>query len=570
MLQVLPRSLRFTAGSVRKESRRAAPKWRSHSNLRHSVRSASLPSYGSSKMFYCMASPSTTANASLNPEEVRQLGQMDSTVNPSVPGYYIQGKTGLWKMVIGLEIHAQIKAATKLFSPAATSYGESPNSSVSIIDAALPGTLPIINQECVDQAIRSGLAIHGEINLHSMFDRKHYFYCDLPTGYQITQYQHPVVSGGHLNITLPDHTSKSVAIERIQLETDSGKSLHDQHASLTFVDLNRVGSALMEIVSMPDMSSPVEAGNFVKTLQHLLKHIGTCDGNMEEGSLRCDANVSVQPIDSNTWGTRCEIKNLNTIKGIMRAIEFEAHRHVAVLESGGKITQQTRFYDPGSRSTSIGRKKEDELDYRFFPEPDLPHLILDQAHVEEIAKTMPELPDVVLRRLLDVYHLSPYDADVISNHTGAPAYFETVVKGRDPKDVASWIMNEIFAHLKGSNISDSAVSAQELGEIMDMIKKGTISGRIAKDLIAFKFAGDTRSPSEIVTAKGLVQVSDASDLELMCKEVIAASPNEVAQLKAGKNRVMGHFVGEMMKRTKGKAAGPVVTEIFKRLILESP
>lgn len=515
-----------------------------------------------------MASPTTTSSAAFKPEEVRQLGQMDSTSTPAVPGYYIQGKTGLWKMVIGLEIHAQIKAATKLFSPAATSYGESPNTSVSIIDAAVPGTLPIINQECVDQAIRSGLAIHGQINLHSMFDRKHYFYCDLPSGYQITQYQHPIVSGGHLNITLPDHGAKSVAIERIQLETDSGKSLHDQHATLTFVDLNRVGSALMEIVSMPDMSSPVEAGNFVKTLQHLLKHINTCDGNMEEGSLRCDANVSVQPIDSPNWGTRCEVKNLNTIKGIMRAIEFEAHRHVAVLEAGGKITQQTRFYDPASRSTSVGRKKEDELDYRFFPEPDLPHLILEQQHIDGIAQTMPELPDIVLRRLLEEYHLSPYDADVISNHNGAPAYFETVAKGRDPKDVASWIMNEIFAHLKGSNISTSSVSAKDLGEIMDMIKKGTISGRIAKDIIGFKFAGDKQSPAEIVTAKGLVQVTDTSDLERMCKEVIEASPNEVAQLKAGKSRVMGHFVGEMMKRTKGKAAGPVVTEIFKRLILE--
>jgi len=494
---------------------------------------------------------------------------MDSTATPSVSGYYIRGETGLWKMVIGLEIHAQIKAATKLFSPAATSFGESPNTSVSIIDAAIPGTLPIINQECVDQAIRSGLAIHGNINLHSMFDRKHYFYCDLPSGYQITQYQHPIVSGGHLEISLPDHATKSVAIERIQLETDSGKSLHDQHASMTFVDLNRVGSALMEIVSMPDMSSPVEAGNFVKKLQLLLKHIGTCDGNMEEGSLRCDANVSVQPIDSAKWGTRCEIKNLNTIKGVIRAIEFEAHRHVALLESGGKITQETRFYDPASRSTSVGRKKEDELDYRFFPEPDLPHLIFEQAHVDQIASTLPELPDQVLHRLLTQYQLTPYEADVISNHTGAHIYFEQVAKGRDPKEVASWIMNEIFAHLKGSNIAHSPVAATELGELLDIIKKGLISGRIAKDILELKFSGDKRSPLEIVNAMGLVQVTDVSDLENMCKEVIAASPNEVAQLRAGRDRVMKHFVGEIMKKTKGKASGPVVTEIFKRLIVDS-
>jgi aspartyl-tRNA(Asn)/glutamyl-tRNA(Gln) amidotransferase subunit B len=516
-----------------------------------------------------MVTQSSKTKREIMPEEIRELGKMDSTSTPSVSGYYIKGKTGLWKLVIGLEIHAQIKAATKLFSPAATSFGESPNSSVSIIDAAIPGTLPIINQECVDQAIRSGLAIHGKINLHSMFDRKHYFYCDLPSGYQITQYQHPVVSGGHLDISLPDHTMKSVAIERIQLETDSGKSLHDQHAHFTFVDLNRVGSALMEIVSMPDMSSPIEAGNFVKKLQHLLKHINTCDGNMEEGSLRCDANVSVQPIDSEQWGTRCEIKNLNTIKGVMRAIEFEAHRHVAVLESGGVITQQTRFYDPSQRSTSIGRKKEDELDYRFFPEPDLPHLIFDQVHVDEIAAKMPELPDQVLHRLLTQYHLTPYDADVISNHTGASIYFEKVAQGRDPKEVASWIMNEIFAHLKGSSITDCPVSAPELGELLDLIKKGTISGRIAKDIITFKFEGDKRKPSEIVDAMGLKQVSEVSDLELMCKEIIDASPNEVEQLKAGRDRVMKHFVGEIMKRTKGKAAGPVVTDIFKRLILES-
>lgn len=519
------------------------------------------------KRSYSTSTSTTAAKADVPLDEIRELGKMDSTATPSVSGYYIQGKTGLWKLVIGLEIHAQIKAATKLFSPAATSYGESPNTSVSIIDAAIPGTLPIINQEAVDQTIRSGLAINGTINHHSMFDRKHYFYCDLPSGYQITQYQHPLVSGGALNITLPDHSMKSVAIERIQIETDSGKSLHDQHASFTFVDLNRVGSALMEIVSMPDMSSPVEAGNFVKTLQHLLKHIGTCDGNMEEGSLRCDANVSVQPIDSPNWGTRCEIKNLNTIKGIMRAIEFEAHRHVAVIEAGGKITQQTRFYDPASRSTSIGRKKEDELDYRFFPEPDLPHLIVKQDHIDDIASKMPELPDVVLNRLRTKYLLSPYDADVLINHNGAHIYFETVAKGRDPKEVVSWITNEIFAHLKGSNIDSSAVNAQELGEILDMIKKGTISGRIAKDIIAYKFEGDKRSPSQIVAEKGLVQVTEVSDLELMCKEVIEASPNEVTQLKAGKNRVMGHFVGEIMKRTKGKAAGPVVTEIFNRLIL---
>lgn len=538
-------------------------------------RSFSGPSRPSSLMHslqkrrYCAVTSMERVSNGLKSEEVRELGKMDSTSTPSVPGYYIQGKTGLWKLVIGLEIHAQIKAATKLFSPAATSFGESPNSSVSIIDAAIPGTLPIINQECVDQAIRSGLAIHGQINLHSMFDRKHYFYCDLPSGYQITQYQHPVVSGGNLVISLPDHTTKSVAIERIQLETDSGKSLHDQHAHYTFVDLNRVGSALMEIVSMPDMSSPIEAGNFVKKLQHLLKHIGTCDGNMEEGSLRCDANVSVQRIDSDQWGTRCEIKNLNTIKGIMRAIEFEAHRHVALLEAGGTITQQTRFYDPASRSTSVGRKKEDELDYRFFPEPDLPHLILQQSHVDEIAKSMPELPDQVLHRLLNSYHLTPYDADVISNHAGASQYFEAVAKGRDPKEVAGWIMNEIFAHLKTSTIVDCPVSAEELGEILDLIHNKTISGRIAKDIIAFKFEGDKRKPSEIVNAMGLKQVTEVSDLEKMCREVIAASPNEVEQLKAGRDRVMKHFVGEIMKKTKGKAAGPIVTDIFKKLIFES-
>lgn len=473
-------------------------------------------------------------------------------------------------MVIGLEIHAQIKAATKLFSPAATSFGEAPNTSVSIIDAAVPGTLPIINQECVDQAIRSGLAINGKVNLHSMFDRKHYFYCDLPSGYQITQYQHPIVSGGQLEIPLPDHSTKKVAIERIQLETDSGKSLHDQHASLTFVDLNRVGSALMEIVSEPDMASPVEAGNFVKKLQLLLKHIDTCDGNMEEGSLRCDANVSVQPIDSPLRGTRCEIKNLNTIKGVMRAIEFEAHRHVAMLESGGRITQQTRFYDPSSRSTSVGRKKEDEVDYRFFPEPDLPHLILTQDHVNKISSTMPELPDVVHARLLTQYLLSPYDADVLSNHNGAAAYFESVAKGREPKEVAAWIINEIFAFLKGTSILESPVTAHDLGELLDLIKQGTISGRIAKDIIEYKFGGDKRRPTEIVKALGLTQVSEVSELEKMCKEVVAASPNEVAQVKAGKERVMKHFVGEIMKRTKGKAAGPIVTELFKKLITEAP
>lgn len=499
----------------------------------------------------------------------RYYGTMEASVNKDNI-YIVHGKKQEYEINVGLEIHAQITSHTKLFSPASTSFGDVPNSQVSIIDAALPGTLPIINEACVDQAIKTGLAIKGTINPYSNFDRKHYFYCDMPTGYQITQYYHPIVENGELNINLPDNSVRTVKIERIQLETDSGKSLHDQHPTLTYVDLNRAGSALMEIISEPNIRSPSEAGAFVKKLQYLLRHIGACDGNMEEGSLRCDVNVSVKPIGSQKMGNRCEVKNINSIKAIMRAIEFEANRHVEIIESGGTIEQETRFYEPTKKTTLPGRRKEDAVDYRFFPEPDLPQLYVDEVRIQKVASTLPELPDEVRNRLISHYGLDSYDADVLSSHLGSVQYFEDVTKGRDPIEVSKWITNDIFGRLneKDIDIHSSPVSSVELGELLDLIQNGTISKRIAKDILDMKFEGETKSPAMIVKEKGLNQVSDENKLEAMCIEVLKNHPKEIEEYKNGRDRRMKHFVGLVMKETKGKASGPMVTEIFERLIKE--
>jgi aspartyl-tRNA(Asn)/glutamyl-tRNA(Gln) amidotransferase subunit B len=499
----------------------------------------------------------------------RQEAQAALQNSALTKGPFITGKTGEWEIVVGLEIHAQIQAQTKLFSNAPTSYGKTPNSQVALVDAALPGSLPVINRFCIEQAMKTGLAIRGKINTWSAFDRKHYFYCDMPTGYQITQYYTPIVSGGRVVLNKSDNTSKEVRIERIQLETDSGKSLHDQHPTMTYVDLNRAGSGLMEIVTFPDISSPLEASQFVKKVQFLLQHIGTCDGNMEEGSLRVDANVSVRRKGTTEKGTRCEIKNLNSIQSLIRAIDYEAHRQVELLESGSRVGQETRWFDPTKRETFTGRKKEDDVDYRYFPEPDLPPLTVEDALVEEIASKLPELPDEIERKLLKEYNLSAYEADVLANHYGAYVYFKEAVAGRDPAQVANWITNDLFGHLndRGLELSQSPMTAAQLGQLLDLLSTGKISGRIAKELVEYKFTeGDKRDPAEIVQEKGWYQMTDTTALKKMCEEIVAKSPEIVAEIKAGRTRKVQSLVGQVMKQTGGKAPGPLVTGIFSELI----
>lgn len=514
--------------------------------------------------------PSTITAPVSRKDKRRQEAQAALQNSALQRGPFIQGKSGDWEIVVGLEIHAQIQAQTKLFSDAPTSYGEAPNTQVSLVDAALPGTLPVINEFCIEQAMKTGMAIRGTVNKWSAFDRKHYFYCDMPNGYQITQYYSPIVSGGRVVLNRVDGTSKEVRIERIQLETDSGKSLHDQHPSLTYVDLNRAGSGLMEIVTFPDISSPLEASQFVKKVQFLLQHIGTCDGNMEEGSLRVDANVSVRRKGTEAKGTRCEIKNLNSIQSLIRGIDYEAHRQVELLENGQHVAQETRFFDPVKRETLTGRKKEDDLDYRYFPEPDLPPLTIQDAQVEAVALKLPVLPEEIETKLLKQYNLSPYEADVLANHVGAFAFFSEAAEGRDAAQVANWITNDIFGHLndRALSLKDSPLSSRQLGQLLDLQSSGKISGRTAKDVVQLKFSeSDMRDPLAIVDEKGWHQLNDADNLRKMCREVVDACPPEtIAEIKAGKTRKIQGLVGQIMKQTSGKAPGPLVNAMIADMI----
>jgi aspartyl-tRNA(Asn)/glutamyl-tRNA(Gln) amidotransferase subunit B len=475
----------------------------------------------------------------------------------------IEGKTGSWEMVIGLEVHAQVVSQAKLFSGAATAFGAEPNTQVSTVDAAFPGMLPVINRRCVEQAVKTGLGLDAQINLVSVFDRKNYFYADLPAGYQISQYTRPIVGAGKVVLDMPDGSTREVGITRLHLEQDAGKSLHDQHPSRTYVDLNRAGVALMEIVSEPDIRSPDEAGEYLKKLRSILRYLGTCDGNMEEGSMRCDCNVSVRR-PGEPYGTRCEIKNVNSVRFVMQAIEYEARRQVEILEDGGKIDQETRLFDSNRGVTRSMRSKEHAHDYRYFPDPDLLPLVLDAEWVEQIRHHLPELPDAKKRRFIEAYKLRPYEAGVLVAEQASAAFFERVAKGRDAKLAANFVMGDLFGALnkRGVGIEDSPVSAESLGKLIDLIADGTISGRLAKDVFAAMLETG-QDPAQIVEERGLRQVTDTGAIERSVDAVIAANQDKVAEYRAGKEKLFGFFVGQVMKATGGKANPAAVNDLLK-------
>jgi len=474
----------------------------------------------------------------------------------------IKGATGDWEVVIGLEIHAQVTSKAKLFSGASTTFGSEPNSNVSLVDAAMPGMLPVINKECVRQAVRTGLGLKAQINLRSVFDRKNYFYPDLPQGYQISQYKYPIVGEGEVIVDLSEGESIRVGIERLHLEQDAGKSIHDLHPTMSFVDLNRSGVALMEIVSKPDMRSSEEAKAYVTKLRTILRYLGTCDGDMEKGSLRADVNVSVRR-PGEGLGTRCEIKNVNSIRFIGQAIEYEARRQIGIIEDGGTIDQETRLFDPGKGETRSMRSKEEAHDYRYFPDPDLLPLEFDQAFVDELATHLPELPDTKKERFIQQYGLSIYDAGVLIAERESADFFEQVAKGRDGKAAANWVINEFFGRLnkEGRDIASSPISADQLGEIVDLISEGVISGKIAKDVFEIAWS-EGGSPREIVESRGMKQVTDTGAIEKAVDEVIAANPAKVEQAKA-KPTMLGWFVGQVMKATGGKANPQAVNDMLK-------
>jgi aspartyl-tRNA(Asn)/glutamyl-tRNA(Gln) amidotransferase subunit B len=473
----------------------------------------------------------------------------------------IAGATGDWEVIIGLEVHAQVASKSKLFSGSSTGFGAEPNSHVSLVDAAMPGMLPVINRECVAQAIRTGLGLKAQINLKSVFDRKNYFYPDLPQGYQISQYKQPIVGEGEIEIEVDGETLK-IGVERLHLEQDAGKSLHDQHPDYSYVDLNRSGVALMEIVSRPDLRSSKQAQAYVTKLRTILRYLGTSDGDMEKGNLRADVNVSVRK-PGDKLGTRCEIKNVNSIRFIGQAIEYEARRQIDILEDGGKIDQETRLFDAGKGETRSMRSKEEAHDYRYFPDPDLLPLEFSQSYVDELLSGLPELPDEKRTRFMKSFGLSGYDADVLVAERSSADYFETVAKGRDGKLAANWVINELFGRLnkEGKAIDESPVSAAQLGGIVDLIGSNAISGKIAKDLfeIVWTEGGD---PADIVEKRGMKQVTDTGAIEKAVDAVIAANPDKVEQAKA-KPSMLGWFVGQVMKSTGGKANPAAVNDILK-------
>ncbi|WP_338662944.1 Asp-tRNA(Asn)/Glu-tRNA(Gln) amidotransferase subunit GatB [Pararoseomonas sp. SCSIO 73927] len=476
--------------------------------------------------------------------------------------YTIDGETGPWELVIGLEVHAQVTSNAKLFSGAATEFGAEPNSQVSFVDAGFPGMLPVINRECVAQAVRTGLGLNAQVNPWSRFDRKNYFYADLPQGYQISQFAHPIVGTGVITVELSDGGTKEIGITRLHLEQDAGKSIHDQHATKSFIDLNRSGVALMEIVSEPDMRSPEEAGAYLTKLRQILRYLGTCDGNMEQGSLRADVNVSVRKAGEG-FRTRCEVKNVNSIRFVMQAVEAEARRQIEVWESGGTVDQETRLFDTSRGTTRSMRSKEDAHDYRYFPDPDLPPLVVDPAWIEELRAGLPELPDARRTRYVNDFGLSAYDASVLTAEKETASFYEEVAAGRDPKVAANWVTGDFFAMLNrlGKGIEDSPVSAKHLGALLDLIADKTLSGKMAKEVL--EAMGETgEAPGTIVERRGLRQVTDTGAIEAAVDAIIAANPDKVAQYKA-KPTLFGWFVGQVMKAMKGQGNPALVNEVLK-------
>ena len=475
----------------------------------------------------------------------------------------VTGRTGDWEVVIGLEVHAQVSSRAKLFSGASASFGAAPNENVSLVDAAMPGMLPVINRECVYQAIRTGLGLKAQINLTSVFDRKNYFYADLPQGYQISQFKHPIVGEGMLRIVLADGSTRDIGIERLHLEQDAGKSMHDQHPSKSYIDLNRTGVALMEIVSRPDMRSAAEAAAYVRKLRSILRYLGTCDGNMEEGSLRADVNVSVRR-PGEEFGTRTETKNLNSLRFIQQAIEYEVARQIEVIEDGGTVDQETRLFDTNSGTTRTMRSKEDAHDYRYFPDPDLLPLVVTQKEVDDLAAALPELPDDIRDRLINDYGLSPYDASVITEERDTAEFYEAASAGQDRKLVANWMTVELFGALNksGQSLSACKISPAMLGGLVRLISDGTISGRIAKDIFADMFETG-KDAASIVDEKGLKQVSDSGAIEALIDTVITANMDKVEEYRGGKDKLFGFFVGQVMKQSGGQANPGMVNQILK-------
>ena len=477
--------------------------------------------------------------------------------------YTIEGNTGPWEIVVGLEVHAQVISRAKLFSGAATDFGAPPNSQVSFVDAAFPGMLPVLNQECVAQAVRTGLGLNAQINLTSRFDRKNYFYADLPSGYQISQFEHPIVGTGVVEIELADGSTRQIGVTRLHLEQDAGKSRHDQSPTKTSVDLNRSGVGLMEIVSEPDIRSPEEAGAYLRKLRSILRYLGTCDGNMEEGSMRADVNVSVRKTGE-AYRTRCEVKNVNSIRFVMQAVEVEAIRQIEVWESGGEVQQETRLFDSARGETRSMRSKEDAHDYRYFPDPDLLPLVLEQSWVDALRAALPELPDTKRARFINDYGLTPYDASVLVAEQSTALFFEAVAKGRDAKQAANWVTGDLFGALNrtGTSIETSPVSAENLGALLDLIADNTINGKIAKQVFE-EMVATGAAPAAIVEAKGLRQVTDTSAIDAAVDAIMAANPDKVAEYRSGKDKLFGFFVGQVMKAMAGKGNPALVNTAIK-------
>jgi len=477
--------------------------------------------------------------------------------------YFISGEKDKWEVIIGLEVHAQILSQSKLFSSSSTKFGSEPNTQVSLVDSGFPGMLPVINQFCVEQSVKTGLGLKAKINLNSVFDRKNYFYADLPQGYQISQYKNPIVGEGEVILDMP-YGTKKIGIERLHLEQDAGKSIHDMDPENSLVDLNRSGVALMEIVSKPDLRSPQEVNFYIKKLRSIMRYLGTCDGNMQEGSLRADVNVSVRKIGEKKFGTRCEIKNVNSIRFMEMAIEYEANRQVQLLESGKIIDQETRLFDTKKNSTKSMRSKEDAHDYRYFPDPDLLPLNLDKGLIDKLKKELPELPDQKKERLIKEHNLSSYEANILVSEKEISDYYEETIKSCDKKLATNWITVELFAVLNKNNLSilNSPVSAKNLSSLIKMITSGKISGKIAKEVFEKMQIGD-KDPKKIVEEEGLTQQSDPKQLERIILEMLSKNQDKVTQYKSGKEKLFGYFVGEVMKISKGKANPNLVNQILK-------
>ena len=477
--------------------------------------------------------------------------------------YIIKGEKSNWEVVLGLEVHAQINAKSKLFSTAANNYGAAPNSQVALVDAGMPGALPVINKECVKQAILTGIGLNAEINLISIFDRKNYFYPDLPQGYQISQFTHPIVGNGYIFIDT-EHGQKKIGITRLHLEQDAGKSLHVENTDYSLIDLNRSGCGLMEIVSEPDLRSPNEAAEYVKKLRSILRYIGSCDGNMEKGNLRADVNVSVRKKNSEL-GTRCEIKNVNSIKFIQQAIEFEANRQVELLESGKEINQETRLFDPQKGETRSMRSKEESHDYRYFPDPDLPPLKIEKELIERLKEEMPELPDKKKKRFMEEYRIKEYDASILVSEKDTADFFEKLIPNRDIRLVISWVTGELFSYLKKKNITirDRSISVDKIGELIDLIQNGVLSNRLAKELFEEYLNGD-KSAKDLVSEKGMTQISNENQISDMIQKVLQTNPKMLDEYKNGKDKLFGFFIGQVMKISNGKANPKILNTLLKK------